>query len=153
MKKIFLLGLVTLLVGCSQPAEQVKILPPLDLPTKSDFEIVEVLDVECALDANCETPFEYAIRSNCPYSAKCLDSKCTVICPRPFEGVKNPASDSPIIENDVLPPIALPENVISVEECTARGGEIFNTLGVESFEGVLIGKIEGLWYPCACLVK
>ena len=50
-------------------------------------------------------------------------------------------------------PIQLPDNVISEKDCTAQGGEIWNTLGETSYNGELIGKIEGLLCPCACLVR
>lgn len=48
--------------------------------------------------------------------------------------------------------IALPENVMSVEECGDVGGEVFNTLGVQGYSGELVGRIDGLMCPCACLV-
>ena len=50
-------------------------------------------------------------------------------------------------------PIQLPSNVISEKDCTAQGGEVWNTLGETSYNGELIGKIEGLKCPCACLVR
>ena len=33
------------------------------------------------------------------------------------------------------------------------GGKVWNTLGKTSYNGELIGKIEGLKCPCACLVR
>lgn len=60
-------------------------------------------------------------------------------------------------EPDFVPteanPIQLPENVMTVKECVAQGGEVFNTLGEISYNGELIGKIEELLCPCACLIK
>ncbi len=50
-------------------------------------------------------------------------------------------------------PIQLPDNVISEKDCATQGGEVWNTLGETSYNGELIGKIEGLLCPCACLVK
>ncbi len=50
-------------------------------------------------------------------------------------------------------PIQLPENVITEKDCAAQGGEVFNTLGETSYNGELIGKIEGLLCPCTCLVR
>ena len=45
------------------------------------FKIEKVLDVSCQKDSECETPWEYLIRSNCPYTSKCIENKCNVICP------------------------------------------------------------------------
>ncbi len=49
--------------------------------------------------------------------------------------------------------IRLPDNVITEKECTEAGGEVWNTLGETTYDGELIGKIEGLNCPCACLIK
>ncbi len=49
--------------------------------------------------------------------------------------------------------IELPDNIISEKDCSTQGGEVWNTLGKTDYEGELIGKIEGLKCPCACLVK
>ncbi len=49
--------------------------------------------------------------------------------------------------------IQLPNNVITEKECALKGGEVWNTLGETSYDGELIGKIEGLKCPCACLVR
>ncbi len=49
--------------------------------------------------------------------------------------------------------IELPTNVIKEKDCAAKGGEVFNTLGETNYDGELIGKIEGLNCPCACLIK
>ncbi|MBU1017524.1 hypothetical protein KKA33_00665 [Patescibacteria group bacterium] len=35
----------------------------------------------CKDDRDCKLPMDYAIRSNCPYQAKCLDRQCVVVCP------------------------------------------------------------------------
>jgi len=67
----------------------------------------------------------------------------------PCPGEKPTADFTPTKDN----PIQLPSNVISEKECTARGGEVWNTLGQTSYNGELIGKIEGLKCPCACLVR
>ncbi len=50
-------------------------------------------------------------------------------------------------------PIKLPNNIITEKECVAKGGKVWNTLGETSYDGKLIGKIEGLKCLCACLVK
>jgi len=61
------------------------------------------------------------------------------------------------LKEDFVPtkenPIELPNNVISEKDCAAAGGEVWNTLGETSYSGELIGKVEGLLCPCACLVK
>ncbi len=49
--------------------------------------------------------------------------------------------------------IHLPDNVMTEKECTEVGGEVWNTLGETTYDGKLIGKIEGLNCPCACLIK
>jgi hypothetical protein len=36
---------------------------------------------ECNTDADCETPGEFLIQSNCPFSSACIDSDCAVVCP------------------------------------------------------------------------
>ncbi len=46
-----------------------------------EYDIAEVLNSTCIKDTDCETPMNYLIRSNCPYTTKCIDSKCNVICP------------------------------------------------------------------------
>ncbi len=49
--------------------------------------------------------------------------------------------------------IELPDNVISEKDCAAAGGEVWNTLGETSYKGELIGRVDGLRCPCACLIK
>lgn len=48
---------------------------------KIDYKIEKVLDINCKKDGDCKTPWEYLIRSNCPYTSKCIKNKCSVICP------------------------------------------------------------------------
>jgi len=46
------------------------------------YEVTEVLsDMMCKMDGDCELPMDYAIRSNCPYSMRCIEKMCTVVCP------------------------------------------------------------------------
>lgn len=47
----------------------------------TNYKVVEVLDVSCNIDSDCETPMDYLIRSSCPFTSKCLENKCSVICP------------------------------------------------------------------------
>ncbi|MCK5211303.1 Gmad2 immunoglobulin-like domain-containing protein [Candidatus Parcubacteria bacterium] len=35
----------------------------------------------CKLDSECQTPAEFMIRSSCPYESRCINDKCTVVCP------------------------------------------------------------------------
>ena len=35
----------------------------------------------CQEDSECQTPAEFMIRSSCPYESRCINDKCTVICP------------------------------------------------------------------------
>ncbi len=39
------------------------------------------LDSTCEQDSDCLTPGEYAMRSSCPFAAKCLNQQCIVVCP------------------------------------------------------------------------
>jgi hypothetical protein len=45
------------------------------------------LDAVCDVDNDCETPGEYLVRSNCPFTSKCIKGKCNVVCPA-FDGKK-----------------------------------------------------------------
>ena len=49
--------------------------------------------------------------------------------------------------------IKMPPNVISVNECTQKGGKVWSTLGKTSYNGELIGTIKGLRCPCVCLIE
>ena len=51
----------------------------------TDYEIVEVTNVSCNDDSECTTPYEYLILSHCPHTSKCIDNKCTVVCPKALE--------------------------------------------------------------------
>ena len=35
----------------------------------------------CRADSECLTPAEFAIRSSCPYESRCINNKCTIVCP------------------------------------------------------------------------
>jgi len=86
MKKIFwLIVLLLLLISCS---EKEKIIIDETTNEENCYEVIETLDVSCKLDADCEIPMNYLIQSSCPYSSKCINSKCSVICPEPFKGRK-----------------------------------------------------------------
>jgi len=34
----------------------------------------------CARDSDCQTPNEYLVRSNCPFTSACQEGKCLVVC-------------------------------------------------------------------------
>lgn len=44
-------------------------------------KIAAITDEICKGDADCMLPFEYAILSHCPYTSKCVDNVCMIICP------------------------------------------------------------------------
>jgi len=49
-----------------------------------EYTVAEVLDQACSVDDDCTTPEEYMMLSHCPYESRCLEDKCTVVCPKPF---------------------------------------------------------------------
>lgn len=49
--------------------------------TLESYSVAEVLNQSCTKNEDCKLPMEYAVRSNCPYVAPCLNNKCTVVCP------------------------------------------------------------------------
>ncbi|MCK4635389.1 MAG: hypothetical protein KAT04_05360 [Methylococcales bacterium] len=71
------------------------------------------------------------------------------------EFAKCPGTTMPHLDDNYEKPqiIQLPPNIISMEDCKAQGGEIFNILGETTYSGELIGTIEGLRCPCACRVE
>lgn len=50
---------------------------------------LEKIGIVCELDSDCETPFAYLIRSNCPYKSRCIEDKCKVICQVPYDNLQN----------------------------------------------------------------
>ncbi|MFZ2038358.1 MAG: hypothetical protein WAV11_00230 [Minisyncoccia bacterium] len=82
------------LVGCGDISEQNK-LP--DGYTLNSYKITEILNKSCQKDTECETPGDYLIRSNCPYTSLCLEKKCTVVCPTQTQ---NSVSSSTLIGGD-----------------------------------------------------
>ena len=47
----------------------------------------KITETNCTSDEQCITPPEYLMRSSCPYTSKCINEKCAVVCPR-FDGKK-----------------------------------------------------------------
>ncbi|MFH0892088.1 MAG: hypothetical protein V1867_04895 [Candidatus Falkowbacteria bacterium] len=52
-----------------------------DLLGKENYAVAELRDETCSGHQDCETPFEYLIRSSCPYDSRCLEGRCAVVCP------------------------------------------------------------------------
>jgi hypothetical protein len=48
---------------------------------KIGYQIEKTTDVACVVDSDCVTPGEYLMMSRCPFTSKCLDGKCAVVCP------------------------------------------------------------------------
>jgi len=46
----------------------------------SDYSINKL----CEKDGDCLLPFLFAVRSSCPFEAKCIEKKCQVVCPINF---------------------------------------------------------------------
>ena len=46
-----------------------------------DFKVVKPLEPDCQADTDCKTPSEYLILSSCQFTTRCVDGKCSVICP------------------------------------------------------------------------
>lgn len=68
-KIILLLTISALFAGCVQEEADEK------------FTVVEIMNESCTADSECVTPEGYLARSVCPYTSKCIDNQCTVICP------------------------------------------------------------------------
>lgn len=58
-----------------------------DMTNQNSFMHMEYQDATttsmeevCGIDADCKLPFMFAVRSNCPFAAKCLDNNCAVTC-------------------------------------------------------------------------
>ena len=69
MKKIFILLILIILTGCTNSNQ----------PIKNTYE--PNVGAQCNQDQDCQTPFEYAIQSNCPFSSACIENQCRVVCP------------------------------------------------------------------------
>lgn len=56
--------------------------PPLEPGTKH-------LGDACQADVECLLPDVYAIRSSCPFNARCVDSACAAVCPMTNEATRD----------------------------------------------------------------
>jgi uncharacterized protein len=53
-----------------------------DCPRNAEtFAVVKIQRAGCSQDRECDLPMYYAVQSNCPYSMKCIEGKCNVVCP------------------------------------------------------------------------
>ena len=48
---------------------------------ESEFGDDAEIGKSCFFNSDCKLPMSYALLSHCPYEMKCVDNKCTVICP------------------------------------------------------------------------
>ncbi len=70
-----------------EPMGDVPVIMPMEEPTSVEPETMPIAETEadfpetCETDAECPLPMNYAIRSDCPYEAHCVDNACEVICP------------------------------------------------------------------------
>ena len=76
----FLLMCFFILTGCAEKNEIVDVNLP-DGYTLDSYTVEKELDQKCVDDTDCETPPEYLIQSRCPFTTKCIEKKCTVVCP------------------------------------------------------------------------
>lgn len=55
----------------------------IDEKTRKDLE--DKIGKKCSFDLECELPFYYAVRSNCPFRAVCYQGSCQASCRKPYE--------------------------------------------------------------------
>ena len=82
---ILIFLLVFTAAGCNQ---KVAFNQNSDTPVDSD-EYVPNVGEYCEYNQECKTPFDYLVRSNCPFASACIDNTCKVICPMIYHD-KNP---------------------------------------------------------------
>ncbi len=46
-----------------------------------DYSIAAMTGANCRKSEECQTPMQYQLRSNCPYTSICLKGQCAVVCP------------------------------------------------------------------------
>lgn len=105
--------------------------------TKKNYEIAQMTNITCEQDEQCETPGEFLILSHCPYTSKCIDNQCAVICPQPFKLQQNQLNNYP---------------KVSIKECSQRGGRAISIDSDEECqEGeTLLGQIIEFISPNIC---
>lgn len=53
----------------------------------------------CSADKECKVPFDYAVRSNCPFQSACVDSHCMTFCPQAFDSWQAEATTTMCTQN------------------------------------------------------
>ncbi|MBU1445758.1 hypothetical protein KKD70_00665 [Patescibacteria group bacterium] len=83
MKKTLILSLFLslFLSGCDLGAVEQTELQTIYNDLKVNDKIAEITDEVCFLSEDCKLPGEYAMRSSCPYTVKCVNQTCMIICP------------------------------------------------------------------------
>lgn len=79
IRYVVLLLLTPTLIACSKPIENHQ----KTITNQSEMTIGQ----SCEKDSDCLLPFYYAIRSNCPFEAKCIDSGCSIVCVAPYKSL------------------------------------------------------------------
>lgn len=46
------------------------------------YRVAERTEKPCLADTQCVLPGSYAMQSNCPYAAWCIENRCTIVCPQ-----------------------------------------------------------------------
>ncbi len=56
-----------------------------ETPVAEEAEVLEKPEgntgAACTSHEDCQTPMDYLVRSICPYSSRCIDNHCAVVCP------------------------------------------------------------------------
>lgn len=94
----------------------------------AEYTVAETTNVSCSLDSDCTTPTEYLIRSSCPYTSKCIEESCAVICPKvPTESQSACTCPSGYVqEGDVCNPqcyYSTPKCLMPSIQCTRETAE------------------------------
>ncbi len=69
-------------IGTKKAAEA---MPVRSVPTgysAERYSVAERMDRACVRDEDCALPMHYALQSNCPYAAWCINRQCTIVCPQ-----------------------------------------------------------------------
>lgn len=73
--------------------------------SKSEKEYLEEISkgnagASCSQNSDCQTPFDYLIRSNCPFTSICAENKCVVACVKPYETQEDQINKTPQCSKD-----------------------------------------------------
>jgi hypothetical protein len=64
---------------CLDPVAEMELVDETPERYCDGFNVVKI--GPCEYHTDCTVPMDYAIRSNCPFGAACIDSECRVVCP------------------------------------------------------------------------